>query len=35
MQLLKKVESHSETMQLAILKNFDRMSWGELLDFIS
>jgi len=34
MQLLKKLEIHSETMQLVILKNLDGMSWEELVDFI-
>jgi len=34
MHLLKKLDNHSDTVQLAILKNFDGMSLGELLDFI-
>jgi len=34
MHLLKNLDSHSDTMQLAIFKNLDRMSLGELLDFI-
>jgi len=34
MQLLKKLESHSDTTQLAIFKNLDGMSWTELLDLI-
>ena len=34
MHLLKNVYNHSDTMQLAIFKNLDGMSLGELLDFI-
>jgi len=34
MHLLKKLDNHSETMQLAIFKNLDGMALGELLDFI-
>ena len=34
MHLLKKLDNHSDTMQLAIFKNSDGMSLGELLDFI-
>jgi len=34
MHLLKKLDNHSDTMQLAILKNLDGMSLGELLDFL-
>jgi len=34
MHLLKNLDNHSDTMQLAISKNFDGMSLGELLDFI-
>ena len=34
MHLLKKLDNHSDIMQLAILKNLDGMSLGELLDFI-
>jgi len=34
MHLLKKLDNHSDTMQLAIFKNFDGISLGELLDFI-
>jgi len=32
--LLKKLDNHSDTMQLAILKNLDGISLVELLDFI-
>ena len=32
--LLKSLENHSDTMQLAIFKNLDGMSLGELFDFI-
>ena len=35
MHLLKKLDNHSDTMQLAIFKNLDGMSLGELLDFVS
>jgi len=31
---LKNLDNHSDTMQLAIFKNLDGMSLGELLDFI-
>jgi len=34
MHLLKNLDNHSDTMQLAILKNLDGMALGELLDFI-
>jgi len=34
MHLLKNLDNHSDTMQLAIFKNSDGMSLGELLDFI-
>jgi len=34
MRLLKDLDNHSFTMQLAIFKNLDGMSLGELLDFI-
>ena len=34
MHLLKNLDNHSDTMPLAILKNLDGMSLGELLDFI-
>jgi len=34
MHLLKNLDNHSDTMQLAIFKNLDGMSLGELLDFI-
>jgi len=34
MHLLKKLDNHSNTMQLAIFTNLDGMSLGELLDFI-
>jgi len=34
MHLLKNLGNHSDTMQLAIFKNVDGMSLGELLDFI-
>jgi len=32
--LLNNLDNHSDTMQLAIFKNLDGMSLGELLDFI-
>jgi len=31
---LKNLDNHSDTMQLAIFKNLDGMSLGELLDFM-
>jgi len=34
MHLLKNLDNHSDPMQLAIFKNLDGMSLGELLDFI-
>jgi len=34
MHLLKNLDNHSGTMQLAIFKKLDGMSLGELLDFI-
>jgi len=34
MHLLNNLDNHSDTMQLAIFKNLDGMSLGELLDFI-
>ena len=34
MHLLKKLDNHSDTMQLAIFKNLNGMSLGELLDFV-
>jgi len=34
MHLLKNSDNHSDTMQLAIFKNLNGMSLGELLDFI-
>ena len=34
MHLLKSLDNHSDRMQLAIFKNLDGMSLGELLDFI-
>ena len=34
MHLLKNLDNHSDTMQLAIFKILDGMSLGELLDFI-
>jgi len=34
MHLLKNLDNHSDTMQLAIFKNFDGMSLGELSDFL-
>ena len=34
MHLLKNLDNHSDTMQLAIFKNLDGMSLEELLDFI-
>jgi len=34
MHLLKNLDNHSDTMQLAIFKNVDGMSLGELLNFI-
>ena len=34
MHLLKNLDNHSDTMQLAIFKNLDGKSLGELLDFI-
>ena len=34
MHLLKNLDNHSDTMKLAIFKNLDGMSLGELLDFI-
>ena len=34
MHLLKSLDNHSDTMPLAILKNLDGMSLGELFDFI-
>jgi len=34
MHLLKNLDNQSDTMQLAIFKNLDGMSLGELLDFI-
>ena len=34
MHLLKNLDNHSDTTQLAIFKNLDGMSLGELLDFI-
>ena len=34
MHLLKSLDNHSDTMQLAIFKNLDGMSLGELFDFI-
>ena len=34
MHLLKSLDNHSDTVQLAIFKIFDGMSLGELLDFI-
>ena len=34
MHLLKSLDNHSDTMQLAIFKNLDGMSLGEIFDFI-
>ena len=34
MHSLKSLDNHSDTMQLAIFKNLDGMSLGELFDFI-
>ena len=34
MHLLKSLDNHSDTMQLAIFKNLDGMTLGELFDFI-
>ena len=34
MHLLKSLDNHSDTMPLAIFKNLDGMSLGELFDFI-
>ena len=34
MHLLKNLDNHSDTMELAIFKNLDGMSLGELLNFI-
>ena len=34
MHLLNNLDNHSDTMQLAIFKNLDGISLGELLDFI-
>ena len=34
MHLLKNLYNHSDSMQLAIFKNLDGISLGELLDFI-
>jgi len=34
MHLMKNLDNHSDTMQLAIFKNLDGMSLGELLDVI-
>jgi len=34
MHLLNSFDNHSDTMQLAIFKNLDGMSLGELFDFI-
>jgi len=34
MHLLKNLDNHSDTMQLAISKNLDGMLLGELFDFI-
>jgi len=34
MHLLKSLDNHSDAMQLAIFKNLDGMSLGELFDFI-
>jgi len=34
MHLLKKLDNHSDKTQLAIFKNLDVMSLGELLDFV-
>ena len=34
MHLLRSLDNHSDTMQLAIFKNLDGMSLGELFDFI-
>jgi len=34
MHLLKNFDNHSDTKQLAIFKNLDEISLGELLDFI-
>ena len=34
MHLLKSLDNHSDTMQLAIFKNLDGMSLGELFDFM-
>ena len=34
MHLLNNLDNHSDTMQLAIFKNLDGVSLGELLDFI-
>jgi len=34
MHLLKKLDNHSDTMQLARFKNLDGMSLGELLHFV-
>jgi len=34
MHLLKNLDNHFDTMQLAIFKNLDVMSLGELFDFI-
>jgi len=34
MHLLKNLDNHSDTMQLAFFKNLGGMSLGELLDFI-
>jgi len=35
MHSLKKLDNHSDTMQLAIFKHLDGISLGELLDSIS
>ena len=34
MHLLKSLDNHSDTMQLAIFKTLDGMSLGELFDFV-
>jgi len=34
MHLLKNLDNHPDTMQLAVFKNLDGISLGELLDFI-
>ena len=34
MHLLKSLDKHSDTIQLAIFRNLDGMSLGELFDFI-